>query len=165
MAKPVKNSIYKSTEQSGAVNYQVLPDYNVDQASGTRVTNPQELKDYIKKLGTMGTYVPGKARETGVWFDTQEVLKRTQETLNKYTSNPISEFVLDDQGRFISQTSLNAEKEEQAKIASGEYINIGTAQQPRYVPSGSAGAVAAQGGSFAEQLKTPTAKLPGVVPV
>src|SRR3990167_481706 len=165
MATPVKNSIYKKTAQSGAIEYSVLPDYNVDQGAGTKVTNPQELKDYIAKLGTMGKYVPGRARETGVWFDPQEVLKMTQEALNKYTSKPISEFVLDDQGRFISQTSLNSEKEEQAKIASGEYINIGTAQQPRYVPAGSAGAVAAKGGSFAEQLKTPTAKLPGVVPV
>src|SRR3990167_1264621 len=172
MPTDIKNAIYKTTGQQGQIEYKVLPDYNVDQASGTRVTNPQELTDYISQLQSMGTYVPGS--RTGPQFDTQQVLRDTQEALSRYNSTAGQTIALAGVQNPLnpSETLNNIEpsrlqdiQNTANQVQSGQMINIGTAAQPRYVPAGSAGAVAAQGGSFAEQLKTPTATAPGVVPI
>jgi len=134
--------LYTFTEQSGAKQYQLLPGTNTPYGM-TEVTNPQEAYDYLKELGTMGTYVPGS--RTGPRFDVQGVARDLQATLQRYESTRGQTAVIDKwtnprTGEVLTniepQTIKNIEAEN-AKIASGEYEVVGYAPSgvPLYGPS------------------------------
>ena len=171
MATQNPYKLYKNTGQQGQSEYSLLPSYNVDPSSGAEVTDPSEAYSYLSQLKGMGAYTPGS--RTGVQFDAPTMATQLEETLKQYESkkgqytlsgvqNPLNpKETLNN----IEPSRLESIQQEAQQVQSGQLTNVGTSQQPRYTPTGSAGALQAQGKSFAEQLKTPTAQLPGVFPV
>jgi hypothetical protein len=133
MSTSVSQSIYKYSDGGDRVYYQVLPDYNVS-SQLTKVTNPQEVVDYVNYLKTLGPYTAGS--RSGVQFDPQPVIQMAQQAIQQYSSNPNSEYVLDNSGNFTTQAKLDATAQGQSGVAAGTMKNIGTADAPLYVPAG-----------------------------
>ena len=132
--------------------YQLMPETNNTNA-GTLVTDPNEIQ-------TATQFYQGVINNAGSRAESEGLAKR----LADFQSGQ-SEFTTNAQGNLATQSELAAQQKQQADLASGNFINQGTAENPLLVPKGSAGAVNLAGGSFADQLKTPTAQLPGVNPV
>jgi hypothetical protein len=141
MANTIKNKLFRWT-QGGITYYQTLPDYNVSKEL-TRVNDPQEAKDYIAKLRGMGTYVPGS--RTGPQFDVQSVATQTEAELNRYLSSPESDYVSEytapwgEKLTMVPKSQIQAIEAEQAKVKSGELVQVGTrgsANVPIYAPKG-----------------------------
>lgn len=68
-----------------------------------------------------------------------------------------SDYVIDpNTGNMTLKSSLEEQAKNQAAVAAGTMKNIGTAEKPLYVPTGSAADLQAQGKTIGEQLATPS---------
>jgi hypothetical protein len=134
MVEQLKYKIYreKSPQVSGAISYQVLPDYNTPY--GMTEATEQEARDYITQLRGMGQYVPGS--RTGPRFDVQGLANDIEAELKKLGQptgtvrewkNPRTNEILTN----IPQSQIDAIIAENAKIASGELVDLGGG---RFVP-------------------------------
>ena len=135
MAQDVKQRLYKTTQPSGAISFEVMLDYNKPKGGGYTEATVQEAQDYLQQLKGMGTYVPGRARETGIWFDPQEQASEIQKNLDLLSKD--SGYAIHPQTGLPAQESDIAKyQENQAKLASGQYDNWGTPEAPLLVPKG-----------------------------
>lgn len=138
-----------------------LGDYYKNQLSSQAATNPFNynnfLKDYNEKFGGDSVYNQISSGQ----YDPATLSK-----LFNLDANVISGFasgapansgyIIDDQGRFMQQSSLDQENYWKNELAAGRARNIGSAEAPMYVPIGSAADLNSQGKSFEQQLATPS---------
>lgn len=89
------------------------------------------------------------------WYATQRGTTGVVEIPQQYQNAIAPNHVLYN-GTLWNRDSLSADQKLQQQAASGAMKNIGTADKPMYVPTGSAGDFASQGMSYQDQLKQPT---------
>ena len=120
MAETVQLKPYKYTV-NGVTYYEVVPDYNVSKTYTPATI--EELQGEISKYST----------KTDDW--SQNYLQSLQSGLQKIQTST-SPYVLNQQGVLATQQEVASQELQQQQIASGQVQNIGTAQAPLTVPSG-----------------------------
>lgn len=117
---------YKSYT-NGKASYSVLPSAGV----GAGLT---EVKDLSEIQTEIGRY----AGKTGSW--SQNYVSTLKSGLERVQSGE-SPYALDKKGVLTTQKALASQAEEKRAFEAGETKNIGTADKPMYVPTGSPGAL------------------------